>query len=88
MRAKSGKKNSILDKMHDHFLHIAPRYRQLRTTDLGPILFITNKLQELPKVYAADLGCEQEDTASNLFSISGKNAIFSVLTTTERCEDI
>ena len=57
MRTKSGKKNSVLNKMHDHFLHIAPQYRQLRTTDLGPILFITNKLQDLPKIHAADIGC-------------------------------
>ncbi|HEX5358874.1 MAG TPA: class I SAM-dependent methyltransferase [Candidatus Nitrosotalea sp.] len=57
MGTKSNKKNSVLNKMHDHFLHIAPQYRQLRTTDLGPILFITNKLQDLPKVHAADIGC-------------------------------
>ncbi len=57
MGIKSSKKNSVLNKMHDHFLHIAPQYRQLRTTDLGPILFITNKLQDLPKVHAADIGC-------------------------------
>lgn len=57
MVTKSSKKNSVLNKMHDHFMHIAPQYRQLRTTDLGPILFITNKLQDLPKVHAADIGC-------------------------------
>jgi len=57
MGSKSAKNNSVLNKMHDHFLHIAPRYQQLRTTDLGPILFITNKLQDLPKVHAADIGC-------------------------------
>ncbi len=52
-----GKKNSVLNKMHDHFLHIAPQYREIRTTDLGPMLFITNKLQDLPKIHAADIGC-------------------------------
>jgi ubiquinone/menaquinone biosynthesis C-methylase UbiE len=57
MGTKSSKKSSVLNKMHDHFMHIAPQYRQLRTTDLGPILFITNKLQDLPKVHAADIGC-------------------------------
>lgn len=57
MGTKSSKRNSVLNKMHDHFLHIAPQYRQLRTTDLGPILFITNKLQDLPKIHAADSGC-------------------------------
>ena len=51
------KTRSTLNKMYDHFLHIAPQYRELRTTDLGPILFITNKLQGLPSIKAADIGC-------------------------------
>lgn len=50
-------KRSTLNKMYNHFFHIAPRYRELRTTDLGPILFITNKLQNLPSITAADIGC-------------------------------
>lgn len=57
MESRTGKRNSVLNKMHDHFLHIAPQYRQLRTTDLGPILFITNKLRDLPSIHAADIGC-------------------------------
>ncbi|HEX5457653.1 MAG TPA: class I SAM-dependent methyltransferase [Candidatus Nitrosotalea sp.] len=57
MELKSDKKKFALNKMYDHFLHIAPQYRQLRTTDLGPILFITNKLQDLPSIHAADIGC-------------------------------
>jgi len=57
MMSAFGKKNSILNKMHDHFLHIAPQYCEIRTTDLGPMLFITNKLQDMPKIHAADIGC-------------------------------
>ncbi|MDE1765158.1 MAG: class I SAM-dependent methyltransferase [Thaumarchaeota archaeon] len=57
MKASSGKKTSVLDKMHDHFMHIAPRYRELRTTDLGPLLFITNKMTDLCSIRAADIGC-------------------------------
>ncbi|MGI0027293.1 MAG: class I SAM-dependent methyltransferase [Nitrosopumilaceae archaeon] len=57
MKTHFGKKKSMLGKMHDHFLHIAPQYRELRTTDLGPILFITNKLRDLPSITAADIGC-------------------------------
>ena len=53
----SGKRKSVLNKMHDHFLHIAPEYRELRTTDLGPVLFITKKLQDLQSIRAADIGC-------------------------------
>ncbi|MDE1827066.1 MAG: class I SAM-dependent methyltransferase [Thaumarchaeota archaeon] len=51
------RKKFALDKMYNHFLHIAPRYRELRTTDLGPILFITNKLRSLSNIRAADIGC-------------------------------
>ncbi|MGH9999556.1 MAG: class I SAM-dependent methyltransferase [Nitrosopumilaceae archaeon] len=57
MKTRSGKKRSTLGKMYNHFLHIAPKYRELRTTDLGPIIFVTNKLQDLPSIRAADLGC-------------------------------
>ena len=51
------KKMSMLNKMHDHFFHIAPRYRKLRTTDLGPIMFIANKIRDLQSIQAADIGC-------------------------------
>ena len=51
------KKRSTLNKMYNHFSHIAPKYRELRTTDMRPILFITNKLQGLPSIRAADIGC-------------------------------
>ncbi|MDE1815527.1 MAG: methyltransferase domain-containing protein [Thaumarchaeota archaeon] len=57
MKISRGKKNSMLDKMHDHFLHIAPRYKELRTTDLGPLLHITNKIKNLQNIQAADIGC-------------------------------
>ncbi|MDE1811573.1 MAG: class I SAM-dependent methyltransferase [Thaumarchaeota archaeon] len=57
MESRAGKRNSVLNKMHDHFAYIAPQYRQLRTTDLGPILFITDKLRDLPSIHAADIGC-------------------------------
>lgn len=50
-------KRSAWKKMHDHFLHVSPKYRQLRTTDLGPVFFITNKLRDLPNIRAADIGC-------------------------------
>lgn len=55
--AEVHKTRSTLNKMYNHFLHIAPRYRELRTTDMRPLLFITNKLQGLPSIRAADIGC-------------------------------
>ena len=42
---------------HHHFSRIAYRYRDLRTTDLEPILFIQKKLQRKSRIVAADIGC-------------------------------
>jgi len=40
-----------------HFSGIARRYRQLRTTDIEPILYIKGTLKELRRIVAADVGC-------------------------------
>jgi ubiquinone/menaquinone biosynthesis C-methylase UbiE len=40
-----------------HFSQIAPIYRQIRTTDLEPVLFIAETLKGFPQVNAADIGC-------------------------------
>jgi ubiquinone/menaquinone biosynthesis C-methylase UbiE len=55
-RKKSGR-TTILQKMHEHFMQVAPKYKELRTTDLGPTIFIANKLRELESIAAADIGC-------------------------------
>ncbi|MCD6391350.1 MAG: class I SAM-dependent methyltransferase [Dehalococcoidia bacterium] len=44
-------------KIHHHFSRIAHSYRDLRTTDLEPILFIQKKLQRKSKIIAANVGC-------------------------------
>ena len=44
-------------KIHHHFSRIAHKYEDLRTTDQEPILFIKDKLQNPPKIEAADVGC-------------------------------
>ncbi len=41
----------------DHFRHIAPQYRSLRTTDREPIIYIVRQLDALRKIEAADIGC-------------------------------
>lgn len=46
-----------MKSIHHHFLKIAHQYRDLRTTDLEPILFIKNKLHKHSKILAADVGC-------------------------------
>ena len=42
---------------HHHFSRIAYKYRNLRTTDLEPVLFIKKELQNLTKIVAVDVGC-------------------------------
>jgi len=43
--------------IHSHFSAIAQNYRNLRTTDLEPIFYIRDELQQLRKIEAADVGC-------------------------------
>lgn len=46
-----------IKNMYNHFSGIAPDYRQVRTTDVEPIIFIGERLRRLPEVKAADIGC-------------------------------
>ena len=46
-----------MKRIYPHFSRIAHRYKDLRTTDVEPILFIKKKLQNLDKIQAADVGC-------------------------------
>lgn len=43
--------------MQDHFSLIAPTYKNLRTTDLAPVLHIKERLNHLTTILAADIGC-------------------------------
>ncbi|MBA7596015.1 2-methoxy-6-polyprenyl-1,4-benzoquinol methylase [subsurface metagenome] len=43
-------------KINNHFSRIAYKYEDLRTKDREPILFIKDKLQNLSKIEAADVG--------------------------------
>jgi ubiquinone/menaquinone biosynthesis C-methylase UbiE len=43
--------------MYDHFSNIASRYHLLRTTDLEPVAFMMNRLNDLPFIKASDIGC-------------------------------
>ncbi|MDA2936323.1 class I SAM-dependent methyltransferase, partial [Patescibacteria group bacterium AH-259-L05] len=42
---------------HPHFTEVAHKYRELRVTDVEPILYIKKKLRKLSKIRAADIGC-------------------------------
>jgi len=46
-----------LSGMEGHFAKVADVYRDMRTTDEAPILYIRDQLAELSAVSAADVGC-------------------------------
>lgn len=54
-----------------HFSKIANQYSYLRTTDLEPIVYIRNKLKELPEIQAADVGCGTGRYSLKLFQYLG-----------------
>jgi ubiquinone/menaquinone biosynthesis C-methylase UbiE len=43
--------------MNHHFSSLAPSYRAIRTTDVEPVLFISEMLKSLPEIRALDVGC-------------------------------
>jgi ubiquinone/menaquinone biosynthesis C-methylase UbiE len=43
--------------INQHFSKIAPKYRELRNTDLEPIRYIKKTLKHLTNIEAADVGC-------------------------------
>lgn len=61
-----------MKSIHLHFSRIAHKYRDLRTTDLEPILFIKKKLQRHSKIVAADVGCGAGRYDLKLFQYLGK----------------
>lgn len=62
-----------MKRIHPHFSAIAHRYEDLRTTDVEPILFIKEKLQNLNKIEAADVGCGVGRYVIKLFHHLGEN---------------
>ncbi len=61
-----------MKNIHHHFSKIAHMYRDLRTTNLEPILFIKNKLQKYSKIVGADVGCGAGRYDLKLFQYFGK----------------
>jgi ubiquinone/menaquinone biosynthesis C-methylase UbiE len=47
----------IFDEVDSHFSEIAPKYKNLRTTDLDPIVHIINHLRKKSKITMTDVGC-------------------------------
>ncbi|MFY9300109.1 MAG: class I SAM-dependent methyltransferase [Candidatus Nitrosotenuis sp.] len=51
------KSANLLRKIENHFAAIAPKYRNLRTTDMEPISYIKRELSEADRIHGADIGC-------------------------------
>ncbi|MGH7885345.1 MAG: class I SAM-dependent methyltransferase [Thermodesulfobacteriota bacterium] len=49
-------REKFLKAAQDYYNNIAGIYRELRTTDSEPVLFIKNLIDHLPKIEAADVG--------------------------------
>src|SRR3989338_9856090 len=61
-----------MKNINHHFSKIAHKYRDLRTTDVEPILFIKNRLQKHLRIVAADVGCGAGRYGLKLFQYFGK----------------
>ena len=46
-----------MKEIQEHFSHIADQYKNLRTSDLEPVLYISKQFDGLPSIQAADIGC-------------------------------
>lgn len=57
--------------MQNHFSKIAPKYRELRTTDIEPILYIKDITKDLPEIIGADVGCGTGRYSLKLFEHLG-----------------
>ncbi len=60
-----------MEHIQHHFSRIAPRYRQLRTTDSAPVLYIVPFIRHLPRIIAADFGCGTGRYPLKLFQYLG-----------------
>ncbi len=60
-----------MKNIQDHFSSIAPLYRELRITDWEPVSFICKRLQDLPQIRAADIGCGCGRYSLKLFQFLG-----------------
>ena len=70
---------------NSHFSRIATIYKNLRTTDIAPILFIRKKLQDISILKGADVGCGCGRYTAELLRFAGDNI---VLTCVDENEDM
>jgi len=77
----------IMERTRTHFSKIAHRYKDLRTTDLEPILFIKKRLQHLNKIEAVDVGCGVGRYDIELFHYLGERLYLTCIDDNEKMLD-
>ena len=76
-----------MERTHTHFSKIAHIYKDVRTTDLEPILFIERKLQSLNKIEVADVGCGAGRYDIELFHYLGEELYLTCIDDNEKMLD-
>lgn len=71
----------MVKNKHIDFSKIADKYRKLRTTDIEPIRYIGRKLQKLPKLEGADIGCGAGRYDLLFFHYFGRNLFLHCIDT-------
>lgn len=61
-----------MKRIHPHFSKISRQYKDLRTTDVEPILYIKKRLQHLNTIEGADVGCGVGRYVVKLFHLMGQ----------------
>jgi ubiquinone/menaquinone biosynthesis C-methylase UbiE len=73
----------IRSVMEQHFIQIANRYRDLRTTDSEPVEFISKYYKNNQQIVAADVGCGDGRYYKLLFDYLGKRLFLYCLDSNE-----
>jgi ubiquinone/menaquinone biosynthesis C-methylase UbiE len=76
-----------MERIHTHFSRVAHEYKDLRTTDLEPILFIKKRLQNLTGIDAADVGCGAGRYDIELFHYLGEGLCLTCIDDNEKMLD-
>ena len=76
-----------MKNIHEHFSKIAHKYKDLRTTDIEPVIFIAQQLHNLPTIKAASIGCGCGRYALKLFQTLGDKLYLYCIDTINTAQD-
>ena len=69
----------MVGDMQNYFSKIAPKYRELRITDIEPILYIKDMTRNFPEIVGADVGCGTGRYSLKLFEhLGGKLRLYCI----------